>query len=57
MTEFTVAGSWKARDGWQRFETPIEAPNEAVATERTLAELGSRHGLKRTQIDIEEVQP
>jgi large subunit ribosomal protein LX len=55
MSTFTVRGSFQARDGPQEFETEIEAPNEDVATERTYAEFGSQHGLKRTQIDIDEV--
>ncbi len=55
MDEYTVTGRWKARDGWQSFEKALEAENEDVAVERTYAEFGSRHGLQRTQIDIEEV--
>lgn len=55
MDEYTVTGQWQARDGWQSFEKALEAENEDVAVERTYAEFGSRHGLKRTQIEIEEV--
>jgi large subunit ribosomal protein LX len=55
MTEFTVTGRWQARDGWETFEKEIEAENVDVATEHTYAEFGSKHGLKRTQVDIEEV--
>ena len=55
MSEFTVSGSWQARDGWQSFEKEIEAENEDVAVEHTYAEFGSRHGLERTQLEIEEV--
>ena len=55
MSEFTVTGSFAARDGWQAFETTIDAPNENVARDRAYAEFGSRHGLKRTQVEIEEV--
>lgn len=56
MSSFTVSGTWDARDGWQRFEKEIQAPNENVATEHVYAEFGSKHGLKRTQVEIEEVQ-
>lgn len=56
MTEYTVTGNWEGRDGWQPFETEIEAPNENVAREHVLSEFGSRHGLKRRQIELEEVQ-
>jgi large subunit ribosomal protein LX len=55
MTEFTVTGRWQARDGWQPFETAISAPNADVATERAYATFGSRHGLKRNRIEIQEV--
>ena len=56
MSTFTVQGSFQARDGQQNFETEIEAPNEDVAIEHTYAEFGSKHALKRTQIEIAEVQ-
>ncbi|PSP38959.1 50S ribosomal protein L18a [Halobacteriales archaeon QH_10_70_21] len=52
MSEFTVQGSFPARYGEQEFEKQVDAPNEDVAVERTYAEFGSQHGLKRTQIDI-----
>jgi large subunit ribosomal protein LX len=55
MSEYTVTGTFQARDGWQQFEKQIEAPNEDVATEYAYAEFGSKHGLKRTQIEIEGV--
>jgi len=56
MSTFTVRGSFQARDGQQSFEKEIEAPNEDVATEHTYAEFGSKHGLKRTQIEVTEVE-
>ncbi|QSG15647.1 Ribosomal protein L20A (L18A) [Halapricum desulfuricans] len=56
MSTFTVRGSFQARDGQQTFEKEIEAPNENVATEHTYAEFGSKHGLKRTQIEVTEVE-
>ncbi|WP_254272467.1 50S ribosomal protein L18Ae [Haloarcula marina] len=55
MSTYTVRGSFPARDGPQEFETSVEAPNENVAEERVLSNLGSQHNLKRTQISIEEV--
>ena len=56
MSTYTVRGSFPARDGPQAFEKEVEAPNEDVAVERTYAEFGSRHGLKRTRIDVAEVE-
>jgi large subunit ribosomal protein LX len=56
MSEFSVRGEWSARDGWQSFEKEVEAENENVARERVFAEFGSMHGLKRTQVEISEVE-
>lgn len=55
MSQFTVSGRFRSRDGWQAFTKSIDAPNEEVAREHTFAEFGSKHGLKRTQVEIEEV--
>lgn len=57
MSRFTVRGRFQSRDGWSPFESVVDAPNEAVARERAYANLGSQHGLKRRQIDLEEVEP
>ena len=56
MSEYTVSGRFQARDGWQEFETNVDAPNEDVARERTYANVGSRHGKRRTQVELEEVR-
>jgi large subunit ribosomal protein LX len=55
MSTFTISGRWQSRDGWESFEKEIDAPNENVAREYTFAEFGSKHGLKRTQVEISEV--
>ena len=55
MSEFRVTGRFAARGGWQSFEKRLEAPNADVAREYALSEFGSKHNLKRTQVDIEEV--
>jgi large subunit ribosomal protein LX len=56
MSDYTVSGRWKARDGWQSFEKQLEAENEDVAVEHVYAEFGSKHGLKRTQVDVQGVE-
>jgi len=56
MSEYVVSGRFQTRDGWQSFETELEAENESVATEHAYAEMGSRHNLTRPQIDLEEVE-
>lgn len=55
MSEFTVRGRFQSRDGRQAFEKTVDAPNEDVARERVYAAFGAEHGLKRTQVDLEEV--
>ncbi len=56
MDTFTVSGRWQARDGWQGFEKSVEAENEDVAAEYVYADFGSKHGLKRTQVEVAEVE-
>ncbi len=55
MSEYTVTGRWKTPTGWQGFEKTLEAENEDVAVEYVYSDFGSKHGLKRTQVDIDEV--
>ncbi|QFU81980.1 50S ribosomal protein L18Ae [Natronorubrum aibiense] len=55
MSQFTVTGQFKSRDGYAPFETTIDAENENVAREHVLSQLGSQHGLKRSEIELEEV--
>ncbi|MDS0476022.1 50S ribosomal protein L18Ae [Natrinema sp. 1APR25-10V2] len=55
MSQFTVSGRFKSRDGFAPFETTIDAENENVAREHAYSQLGSQHGLKRTEIELEEV--
>lgn len=56
MSEYTVSGRFQSRGGGRRFQKTVEAPNESVARDRVYAAFGSEHGLKRTQVTIEEVQ-
>ena len=55
MSQFTVSGRFQGRDGWMSFSKTVDAVNESVAREHTLADFGSKHGLKRTQVEIDEV--
>lgn len=55
MSHFTVNGQFQGREGWNQFEKSTDAPNENVAREYVFSQIGSEHGLKRTQIDINEV--
>ncbi|MFC7156506.1 50S ribosomal protein L18Ae [Halomarina halobia] len=55
MSQYTVTGRFQNRDGLREFSKTVDAPNGDVAVERTYAEFGSKHGLKRTQLEIEGV--
>ncbi len=55
MSQFTVSGTFEAREGPQAFERRIDAENESVAREHTLSQFGAEHNLNRSQIEIEEV--
>ncbi|EMA46458.1 50S ribosomal protein L18Ae [Halobiforma nitratireducens] len=55
MSQYTVTGQFKTRDGYAEFETTVDAENEDVAREHAFSQLGSQHGLKRTEIDLEGV--
>jgi len=55
MSQFTIRGQFDGRDGPRSFSRVIEAVNENVAREHVLSQFGSEHGLKRTQVTINEV--
>jgi large subunit ribosomal protein LX len=55
MSQYVVSGRFQGRDGYQQFTKSVDAPNENVARERIYSQIGSEHGLKRMQIELEEV--
>jgi large subunit ribosomal protein LX len=55
MSQYVVSGRFQDRTGHRAFEKTVDAPNGNVAREHTLSQLGSEHGLKRTQVEISEV--
>jgi large subunit ribosomal protein LX len=55
MQRFEVVGACKINNEWKPYRKVIEAPNETQAVERTFAEIGSKHRLKRNYITIETV--
>jgi len=55
MSQFTIRGQFDGREGPRSFTKEIEAVNESVAREHILSQFGSEHGLKRTQVSIDEV--
>ncbi|MFP4174539.1 MAG: 50S ribosomal protein L18Ae [Halobacteriales archaeon] len=55
MQKYEVRGKFEPGGKKRDFTQVVEAENADVARERTYANLGSRHRLKRTQIEIDEV--
>lgn len=55
MSQFTVSGTFKTRDGRQAFTRDVEADNENVAREHVFSKFGAEHNLKRVDVEIEEV--
>ena len=50
-----MRGRVRSGEGCRQVGTRVEAPNENVARERVYANIGSQHGLKRTQIEVDDV--
>lgn len=46
MSQFTVSGTFEARDGPQAFERTVEAENENVAEEHVLSQFGAEQDRK-----------
>ncbi|MBR6038627.1 MAG: 50S ribosomal protein L18a [Candidatus Methanomethylophilaceae archaeon] len=56
MKAFRVTGSYAdARYGKQPFSVEMAADSEAAVMEKAYSTIGSKHKLKRWQIDISEV--
>ncbi|WP_292364696.1 MULTISPECIES: 50S ribosomal protein L18Ae [unclassified Methanoculleus] len=52
---FEVVGACRINNEWKPYRKVISAPNENQAKERTFADIGSKHRLKRSYITIESV--
>jgi len=55
MKNFVVKGKFKAGSNWENFTTKVESQNEKNATDKVYSIFGSRHGIKRSQIQIESI--
>lgn len=56
MPTYEVEGSFEPGGGERSFTREVEAENEEMAREVTYADLGSKHRLKRTKIEVESVE-
>ncbi|WP_292727493.1 50S ribosomal protein L18Ae [Methanoculleus sp.] len=52
---FEVIGACKINDKWEPYRRVVGAPNENQAREKILADIGSKHRLKRSYITIKTV--
>ena len=52
---FEVVGACKINNEWKPYRKVIGAQNENQAKEKVLADIGSKHRLKRSYISIESV--
>ncbi|MFC7204975.1 50S ribosomal protein L18Ae [Haloferax namakaokahaiae] len=55
MSQFTISGTFTSRGVSHGFTKSVEAPNESVAREHVLSQIGSEHGIKRVKIELSEV--
>ena len=55
MKNFVVKGKFKAGNNWENFTKKVESQNEKNATDKVYSIFGSRHGIKRSQIQIESI--
>jgi len=56
MVDFEIRGTFKVKNDWQSFTKVIESQNEKNAVEKAYSLLGSKQGVKRNLVRIEEVK-
>jgi large subunit ribosomal protein LX len=56
MAKFEIKGEYLLKEKPWKFTKEIEAINENMAREKTLALMGSKHKLKRNKIKINAVK-
>ena len=55
MKNFVVKGKFKAGSNWEKFTKTVESQNEKNAKDKVYSVFGSRHSIKRSQIQIESI--
>ena len=55
MKNYIVKGKFKAGNSWEKFTKKIESQNEKNAMDKVYSVFGSKHGIKRSQIQIESI--
>jgi len=54
---YRVEGTFRMDGAWKPYAKVISAPNEKQAKERVFTLLGSKHRLKRRDIQVGKVEP
>jgi len=54
--KYTVYGQMYVNKEWKSFIKEMEADSEPRVREKTMTRLGSDHGVRRTQIKIDNVE-
>ena len=57
MKAFKITGTFQMGRDKQDFTKEIAAADKDAATEKILSDLGSKHNVKRYQIDIADIKP
>jgi large subunit ribosomal protein LX len=55
MKNFVVKGKFKAGSNWEIFTKKVESLNEKNAIDKVYSVFGSKHSVKRNQIQIESI--
>ncbi len=56
MVDFEISGKFKVKNSWQSLSKVIESNSEKNAVEKAYSLLGSKQGVKRNLVRIEEVK-
>ncbi len=54
--KYVISGSMEIKPSPRNFSKKIEAGSEKLAIERLYAEMGSKHGLKRSKVKVLKVE-
>ena len=53
--DFTIKGTFKAGQKWEKFTRKISSPTKNAASEKILSLIGSEHRCKRNHIKVDSI--